>query len=133
MTNFVVENESHEAGLALMSKLFAGAPPSRRMPRRLFRYTVDHLFGDLWQGEALSIQERSLITCAVLTALGRESEQQLHFRGARNLGIERVKLEELITHVAHYAGWPVAVGAGRVLDEIWEDMDAVTNAEEGVE
>jgi len=25
--------------------------------------------------------------------------------------------------VAHYAGWPVAVSASRVLGEVWEMMD----------
>ena len=30
----------------------------------------------------------------------------------------------MITHVAHYAGWPVAVSALRTLDEVWEEMDA---------
>jgi 4-carboxymuconolactone decarboxylase len=52
-------------------------------------------------------------------ALARENEQRLHFRGAKNLGIPRRKVETMIAHVAHYAGWPVAVGAFRVLDEVW--------------
>ena len=49
-----------------------------------------------------------MITCSVLVALGRDDEQRTHFRGARNAGISRPKLEAMITHVAHYAGWPVA-------------------------
>jgi len=69
---------------------------------------MEHLFGDVWQRPGLEVEERSLITCAVLIALGREPEQRLHFRGARNVGHSRERLEELITHIAHYAGWPVA-------------------------
>jgi 4-carboxymuconolactone decarboxylase len=91
------------------------------------RHTMTHLFGDVWQGGDLTLEERSLITCTVLVALGRENEQRLHFRGARNLGIERQKLEAVMTHVAHYAGWPVAVSALRVLAEVWDDMDAELN------
>ena len=64
-----------------------------------------------------------MITCSVLTALGRENEQRLHFRGTRNLGIERTTLEAAINHVAYYAGWPVASSAMRILDEVWEEMD----------
>ena len=60
----------------------------------------------------------------MLTALGRENEQRLHFRGARNLGIERTTLEAVSNHIAYYAGWPVAVSAMRTLDEVWEEMDA---------
>lgn len=83
-----------------------------------------HLFGDVWQGNELAIEERSLITCATLTTLGREAELRLHVRGARNLGIGREKLEAMMIHVAHYAGWPAGVSALRVLDEVWDDMDA---------
>ena len=86
--------------------------------------TIDHLFGDVWSRPALAIEERSLLTCAVLVALGRENEQRLHFRGACSLGIPRERLEEVITHVAHYAGWPVAVSAFGVLAEVWKQMDA---------
>jgi 4-carboxymuconolactone decarboxylase len=91
--------------------------------RSLARHTVAHLFGDVWQDPTLELTQRSLITCAALVATGRESEQRLHFRGARNLGISRDTLEATITHVAHYAGWPVAVSASRTLAEVWDQMD----------
>lgn len=104
--------------------MFAGGPRTRGVNPELMRYTIDHLFGDVWQNDDLELTQRSLITCAVLVALGRESEQYLHFRGARNLGIERSTLEAMLTHVAHYAGWPVAASGSRVLDEVWSQMDA---------
>ncbi len=119
------DSEKLEKGVGLAMQLFAGlegsSPP---MPSELQRHTFEHLFGDVWQGDELELQERSLITCTVLVALARESEQVLHFRAARNLGIEREKLEAMITHVAHYAGWPVAVSAARTLDAVWAEMDA---------
>ena len=118
------DDERFEAGRALVGKLLAGAPRDRPLPKEMMRHTITHLFGDVWQGDEMSLQERSLATCAVLVALGREAEQRLHFRGARNLGIEREKLEGLLIHVAHYAGWPVAVSALRTLDAVWEEMDA---------
>ncbi len=112
-----------EKGVAVTRKLFKGAAPGTQLPEGLRTYTMEHLFGDVWQRPGLGIEERSLITCAVLIALGREPEQRLHFRGARNVGHSREKLEELITHIAHYAGWPVAVSANRVLDEVCSAMD----------
>lgn len=112
-----------EKGVALSRKLFKGAAPGTQLPEGLRTYTMEHLFGDVWQRAGLGIEERSLITCAVLIALGREPEQRLHFRGARNVGHSREKLEELITHIAHYAGWPVAASANRVLDEVCSAMD----------
>lgn len=119
------KDERMTKGVGLAMQLFAGlkgsTPP---LPAELSRYTFEHLFGDVWQGTDLELQERSLITCTVLVALARESELYLHFRGARNVGIERAKLEAMITHVAHYAGWPVAISAARVLDAVWKEMDA---------
>ena len=111
-------------GRELAARLLAGAPQGRRLPPEFLRQTMGNVFGDVWQGEDLELQQRSLVTCTVLVALGREPEQRLHFRGARNLGIERRTLEAMINHVAYYAGWPVAVSAMRTLDEVWEEMDA---------
>ena len=123
------DDDKLQKGVGLAMQLFAGlersAPP---MPAELQRHTFEHLFGDVWQGEELELQERSLITCTVLVALARESEQFLHFRAARNLGIERSKLDAMIAHVAHYAGWPVAISAARTLDQVWAEMDAADAA-----
>lgn len=113
-----------EKGLALLRRLFGNTTRGSVLPPDFAKMTVEHLFGELWQRPGLALEERSLVTCAVLVALGREAEQQIHFRGARNLGIPRAKLDELLTHIAHYAGWPVAVSAFRVLDEVWKAMDA---------
>ena len=117
------DQERFDAGRALAARLFDGAPRTRPLPRDMVRHTMGHLFGDVWQGDELSLEQRSLITCTVLTALGKEAELRLHLRGARNLGIDRETLEAMMIHVAHYAGWPAGVSALRALDEICEDMD----------
>jgi 4-carboxymuconolactone decarboxylase len=107
-------------GRALAAKLFAGGPTrAATMPDKMQAYTFGHLFGDVWQDEDLALEERSLITCTILVALNRLNEQQVHFRGAKNLGIPRAKMEAMITHAAHYAGWPCAASAFGVLQEVW--------------
>ncbi len=116
--------EKREKGIAFFKKLVEGAdnPPSLSkgaMPEKFTNYTLEHLFGDVWQGEELSLEQRSLITCTILVALNREAEQRIHFPGAKNLGVKREELEAMITHAAHYAGWPVAASAFRVLAEVW--------------
>lgn len=125
MTDGAVPSEEARktAGRELAGRLFAGAPPGRPLPPTMRRYTMSHLFGDVWQGEDLGLEQRSLITCATLVALGREAELRLHFRGARNLGIDRAQLEAMVIHVAHYAGWPTGATGLRVLDEVWDAMD----------
>lgn len=114
---------SAQAGMELAAKLFAGAPPAGAISGDLAGQTLGHLFGTIWQDDRLSLPERSLVTCTVLVATGREAELRMHLRGARNLGIPRATLDAMILHVAHYAGWPVAVSASRVLNEVWEQMD----------
>ena len=118
------DQEKREKGIAFFKKLTEGAanPPSLSkgaMPEKFTNYTLEHLFGDVWQGEELSLGQRSMITCTILVALNREAEQRIHFPGAKNLGVEREQLEAMITHAAHYAGWPVAASAYRVLAEVW--------------
>lgn len=116
--------EKMAKGRALAGKLFTGSKkPAATMPDRMQEYTMGHLFGDVWQGDDLELQERSLITCTTLVALYRLNEQQVHFLGAKNLGIPRAKMEAMITHVAHYAGWPCAASAFGVLNEVWPAED----------
>jgi 4-carboxymuconolactone decarboxylase len=119
-----VPDEREHQGKRLLEELFHGATREVVVPESLRRHTVEHLYGDVWQGPELSLAERALITCTVLVAAGRDTQLRLHLLAARSLGIPRTKLEGLIDHVAHYAGWPTAVGASAVLAEVWPEDDA---------
>lgn len=116
-----MSKEQADKGKALLERLAGPGVNLDRFPKRFRDYTMEHLFGDVWQGEALALEERSLVTCTILVALARETEQKFHFAAAKRLGIPREKLVEMITHAAHYAGWPNAVGALRSLDEVWPE------------
>jgi 4-carboxymuconolactone decarboxylase len=116
----MTDDEKIAKGRELAAKLFAGAPRATgAMPEKFQAHTMGHLFGDVWQDPDLSLQEHSLVTCTTLVALYRLNEQRVHFVGARNVGIPRAKIEAMIAHVAHYAGWPCAASAYGVLDEVW--------------
>lgn len=117
-------DDRFRAGRELAGRLFAGAPRTPALPKELARHTLAHLFGDVWQDDTLAVEERSLLTCVILATLGRDAELRLHVRGARNLGIDRGRLEAAMVHVAHYAGWPAGVGGQRALAEVWDEMDA---------
>ncbi|MEE2664871.1 MAG: carboxymuconolactone decarboxylase family protein [Myxococcota bacterium] len=112
------EKTKAEKGLELAITLTRGAPPASGMPEAFTKLTLEHVFGDIWQRPGLELQERSMITVTTLVATGRESELRIHLNGALNLGISRETLEAMLTHIAHYAGWPVAVSAFRILDEV---------------
>lgn len=91
----------------------------RAVAPKLSQISDDLLFGDIWERPQLSKRDRSLITCAVLTALYRPEQLQGHLTRALANGVTREELGEMITHVAFYAGWPCSVTASRVADELW--------------
>jgi 4-carboxymuconolactone decarboxylase len=118
------EASRFERGSAIVSKLFGSAGGRTTLSADFRKITVEHLFGDIWSRPGLELQERSMITLTTLFVLGREAELRVHLRGARNLGIPRAKIEEMLIHLAHYGGWPVAASGFRVLDEVFAAMDA---------
>ena len=117
-----MSDDRREKGQAMIAKLFG--PPSGRgnpQPEPLASYTVEHLFGDVWQKDHLTLPERSLATCTMLIALNRPEEMKVHFTGAKNVGVDRTKLVGVIAHAAHYAGWPNSMAALRALNEVWPE------------
>jgi 4-carboxymuconolactone decarboxylase len=85
---------------------------------KLAELTEDVLFGDVWERTELSKRDRSLITCAVLTALYRPIQLRGHLLRALENGVTKTELTEMITHVAFYAGWPASVTAANVASEV---------------
>ena len=78
----------------------------------------DQLFGEIWNRPGLPAKSRSMITVAVLMALGRPQELRLHMRGALNLGITPAELKEIIVHVSQYSGVPTAIEGIRAFTEV---------------
>ncbi|HUN26465.1 MAG TPA: carboxymuconolactone decarboxylase family protein [Steroidobacteraceae bacterium] len=95
-------------------------PPDslQRIAPKLAELTSRVLFDDVWERPQLSKRDRSLITCAALTALYRPEQLRFHFRLALQNGVTREEIAELVTHVAFYGGWPGAVQAAQVADEV---------------
>ena len=85
--------------------------------------TEDVLFGDVWERPGLSKRDRSLITCAVLTALYRPMQLPNHLIRAINNGLTKAELSEMITHVAFYAGWPSSVSAATIAADVLKDVE----------
>jgi len=86
-------------------------------------YSDKVLFGDVWERPGLSKRDRSLITVASLVALYRTNELPGHVKRALDNGVTREELVELVTHLAFYAGWPVANSAVPILRQIFHDAD----------
>ena len=81
----------------------------------------DVLFGEVWSREAqLSARDRSLITVAALMASGLlDRSLQGHLAKAKENGITKEEIVEVITHLAFYTGWPKAWAAFALAQEIF--------------
>jgi 4-carboxymuconolactone decarboxylase len=75
-------------------------------------------WGDVWQRPGLERKTRSLITVAMLTALGKQHELKAHVRGALNNGATSAEIQEVLLHAAVYCGVPTAVDAFRSAAEV---------------
>lgn len=77
-------------------------------------------WGDVWQRGVLDLKTRSLITVAMLTALGKQHELKGHVRGALNNGATPAELQEVLLQAAVYCGVPTAVEAFRTAASVVE-------------
>lgn len=71
-------------------------------------FITRYAWGELWSRPGLSRPERSMITMAMLAALGRDEELALHVRAALRNGLGPDDIAEVLLHVAVYAGVPAA-------------------------
>lgn len=79
------------------------------------------LFGEIWsREEELSPRIRSILTVTVLVSKGIfDSSFHHHIAAAKNNGVTKEEMAEILTHVAFYAGWPNAWAAFRVALEVY--------------
>jgi 4-carboxymuconolactone decarboxylase len=79
-----------------------------------------YAWGEIWARPGLDRRTRSCITLAMLIALGREEELEMHVRAARRNGVTPAEIKEVLLQCAIYCGVPAANGAfaiaQRVLD-----------------
>ncbi len=124
-------------GIDLLRTLGGGSyDPARAataMVRRhgaLGTFAVDHVLGNLWSRPQLSRRDRSLIVVTFLASIGSIDELRSHVGGALHHGLTRAEVEEVVLQVAGYAGFPMAMQAARIVDEVFCALDAVERQSE---
>ncbi len=80
-------------------------------------------WGQVWSGAALSPRERSMITIALLAALGQDDEVAMHVRATANTGATKEDVREALMHVAIYAGVPAANHAIKIVKQVYAKME----------
>lgn len=84
------------------------------------RLNDDVLFGEVWNGDGLSLKLRSILTVTVLVSRGMiDSSFRFHILNAKKNGVTKEEMADILTHVAFYTGWPNAWAAFRAAAEVY--------------
>jgi 4-carboxymuconolactone decarboxylase len=80
-------------------------------------------WGTVWAGDGISPRERSMLTLALLAALGNFEELPMHIRATANTGASKQDVLEAFQHVAIYAGVPRANQALKLAKKTYAEME----------
>lgn len=89
-------------------------------------YTNRVLFGDIWVGPELSPRDRSLMVVSVLIATGKPGQLSGHLGRALGNGVTPTEASGVLTHLAVYCGWPAAVVALDVYQQVYTSRNIDT-------
>jgi 4-carboxymuconolactone decarboxylase len=117
------DRERYEAGMTVRRAVLGDAHVDRTLTRR---NDFNEEFQDMiiWTRPGLPRHTRSLITLALMIALNKPEEFQMHVRAAFNNGVTRDEIKEVLMQTAIYAGVPAANAAFHQAEQVFAAMDA---------
>ena len=83
------------------------------------QFITETAWGAVWAREGLDLQTRHMLTLALLAALGKEHELEMHLRATKNTGITVQEIREIFLQVAIYAGVPAANSAFAIAKKVF--------------
>ena len=119
----------YEEGMATRRKVLGDAYVDRasanatEFDRPFQELITEAAWGHVWSRPDWTPRERSMVTIALLAALGHYDEVAMHVRATANTGASREDIREAMLHVAIYAGVPAANHAIKVVRKTFEEMD----------
>jgi 4-carboxymuconolactone decarboxylase len=125
----MTEDERYEAGLGVRRAVLGDAHVDRSIANRTelteeFQTLITrYAWGEIWTREGLPRHTRSLLTLAMMVALNRSEELALHLRAAKNNGVTREEIKEVLLQTAIYCGVPAANSAFHLADRIFREED----------
>lgn len=113
-----------------MVKQTAGRDALHDFAPKFAELNDDVLFGEVWSREGqLPLKLRSIITITALISKGiTDSSLAYHLTTAKQNGVTKAEMAEILTHLAFYAGWPNAWAAFRQAKEVYADGSATQTA-----
>lgn len=86
-------------------------------PGDFFGYTVEHLFGDIWEREGLSLRDRRLLLIGLMVAEGLDGTLGIQLDSSLAKGdLSAEDLREVVIFLTHYAGWPKGAGLNSMVE-----------------
>ena len=96
----------------------------------LASFVIDSFFGDIWNRPGLNKRDRSLIAIAALTSMYLlDPPLRTNIRGGINHGLTPTEIREIITHLGGYAGFPKAIDAMTVANQVFVEMGLAAEGE----
>ena len=110
-------DDKRQRGLDKMEEVYAFDVQDG--PGAFFGYTVEHLFGEIWDRPGLDIAQRRLLLIGMLAGQGADDVNSIQLEAAYTRGeLDADALREVVVFLAHYAGWPVAARLNMVVEGI---------------
>ncbi|HSV45019.1 MAG TPA: carboxymuconolactone decarboxylase family protein [Ramlibacter sp.] len=105
-------------GAEYVDKALANADDFTRPMQEL---VTEYCWGEVWTQPELPRPTRSLINIAMISALNRPHELQLHVRGALRNGCSKEEIRAVLLQVAIYCGVPAAIDGFRVASAVLKE------------
>ena len=122
------DDSIYAAGLAVRRHMFGVAGADQQIDaatdftRPLQDMVTRYCFGEVWNRPALDHKTRSMLTLALLTALGKQNQLRVHVKGALQNGVAKEEIREVLMHSMIYAGLPAAVDSFATTTEVLKQM-----------
>lgn len=123
-----MKNERYEAGLKVRRSVLgsqhvdASISKATDFTRPMQELVTEYCWGEIWTREGIDRKTRSMLNLALLTALNRPHELQVHVRGALTNGVTMEEMREVFLQTAIYCGVPAAIDSFRVAQKVFDDM-----------
>ncbi|TDG06118.1 4-carboxymuconolactone decarboxylase [Paraburkholderia guartelaensis] len=124
------DEDRYEAGMKVRRAVLGDTHVDRSLANRtevteeFQNFISRYAWGEIWTRDGLPRHTRSLLTIAMMVALNRSEELALHLRAARNNGVTRDEIKEVLLQTAIYCGVPAANSAFHLADRIFREQDA---------
>jgi 4-carboxymuconolactone decarboxylase len=123
------DEQRYEAGMKVRRSVLGDAHVDRSLANRtelteeFQNFISRYAWGEIWTREGLPRHTRSLLTIAMMVALNRGEELVMHLRAAKNNGVTRDEIKEVLLQTAIYCGVPAANSAFHLADTLFREED----------